>query len=408
MQNKQKNELIVIHFAGYHLIALIRSWQNILYDVAAQKGWRTFHFNTYIISVLVIFFLQVNYNFPKLSHLPPSQIKFIDHVPKVDENSLKRAIVQFFEFYGQIYAIQDVISVHNGRWEDRSNESINFDQSRFVYFIRFFSFRFYIYMHALHSFPMKASLFLCVNFRLRERAKSNQANCDDCTMFVQDLTSPGTNITVEITKEEADNFKEICKILASQSIHEQVIDEYVLKLSELRSSSNLNVVIPMEKSVTEFSEASLQSLKRFKVEIEKRQNLDEGCFSKNDATTRLVSSQENVLQDAFNVDEILKFINIEMDQFLSSSMSRTTTEHEIINILSHLKAFNSAIISVTPFGSAVYGFGGQKTNFNILITTGRAATIHSLYIEIFNQHCIDILQKRQQTHVLYKHRLRNF
>lgn len=129
----KKNELIVIHFTGYHLIALIRSWQNILYDIAAQKGWHTFHFNTYIISVLVIFFLQVNYKFPKLLHLPPSQIKFIDHVPKVDENSLKRAIVQFFEFYGKIYAIQDVISVHNGRWEDRSNESINFDQSRFVY-----------------------------------------------------------------------------------------------------------------------------------------------------------------------------------------------------------------------------------------------------------------------------------
>lgn len=249
------------------------------------------------------------------------------------------------------------------------------------------------YTHALYYCPMKTSLFLCVNSRLRECPKSNQANCDDCTMFVQDLISPGTNITVEITKEEANNFKQICKMLATQSIHELVIDEYVLKLSELRSSSNLTAVSPMEKSVTEFSEVSLQSLQRFKVEIEKRQNLDEGCFSKNDATTRLVSGQENVLQDTFNADEILKFINIEMDQFLSSSKSRTTIEHEIINILSHLKAFNSAIISVTPFGSAVYGFEGQKTNFNILITTGRAPTIHSLCIEIFNQHFIDILYR---------------
>lgn len=96
----------------------------------AEKGLHAFRFNTYIISVLVIFFFQVNYNYPKLSHLPSSEIKFIDHLPKLDNFFLNRAIVQFFEFYGKIYALQDVVSVHNGKWVDR--QSINVGQKRFA------------------------------------------------------------------------------------------------------------------------------------------------------------------------------------------------------------------------------------------------------------------------------------
>lgn len=121
-----------IYCAGYHLIALIRSWQNILNELMAPKGLHAFRCNTYIISVLVIFFLQVNYNLPKLSYLPSCEMKFIDHLPKLNKNDLKRAIVQFFEFYGKIYAIQDVISVHSGKWEDRCSQSINSGQNRFA------------------------------------------------------------------------------------------------------------------------------------------------------------------------------------------------------------------------------------------------------------------------------------
>lgn len=190
-------------------------------------------------------------------------------------------------------------------------------------------------------------------------------------MYVQDLMSPGINVTVEITKEEAANFQEICKMLASPSIHEQIIDEYMSKLSELRLDSKSSIVFAMEKSVTEISEASLQSLQRFKVEIEKRETLDRDSSGKNEATVRSIPCQENVLHDTINVDEISKFSQIEMDQLLSPSKSRTISELEIINILSHLRPFQPAIISVTPFGSVTYGFGGQRTNFNILITTGK-------------------------------------
>lgn len=114
------------------MIAFIRSWQNVLNEFLAQKSQHAFRFNTYMISVLVIFFFQVNYNSPKLAYLPSSQMEFIDHVPMMDKMSLKRAIVQFFEFYGKIYAIDDVIDVHSGKWQDLDNRFIHSEQKRFV------------------------------------------------------------------------------------------------------------------------------------------------------------------------------------------------------------------------------------------------------------------------------------
>lgn len=130
----QSKLIIISYMTGYHLIAFIRCWQNVLNESLEQRSQHAFRFNTYIISVLVIFFLQVNYNYPKLAHLPSSpHTKSIDHLPKVDKVRLKRAIVQFFEFYGKIYAIQDIISVRAGRWEDQHNRSTHFGEKRFVW-----------------------------------------------------------------------------------------------------------------------------------------------------------------------------------------------------------------------------------------------------------------------------------
>lgn len=82
---------------------------------------QAFQFNSYIISVLVIFYLQLNQNFPKLANVPQaSQAISIDKVPPVDGHLLKQSIRQFFKFYGNNYEIKDhVISVHVGQWENR-------------------------------------------------------------------------------------------------------------------------------------------------------------------------------------------------------------------------------------------------------------------------------------------------
>lgn len=122
------------------MIAYLKSWQEALNRAAILKEMQAFQFNSYIISVLVIFYLQLNQNFPKLTNVPVSQASSIDKVPPVDINLLKQSIHQFFEFYGNSYDIKDhVISVHVGQWENRAFEKdqqheYTPEQRRFVHF----------------------------------------------------------------------------------------------------------------------------------------------------------------------------------------------------------------------------------------------------------------------------------
>lgn len=122
---------------GYHLIAYIRSWQDALNEAAAQKGLCAFRFNTYIISVLVIFFARVNQILPKLEAVPASHAKFLDHVPHIDRTQLKQAVGRFFAFYGTQYDVANlIISAHIGHLENRHdiNQQTNLspEQKRFV------------------------------------------------------------------------------------------------------------------------------------------------------------------------------------------------------------------------------------------------------------------------------------
>lgn len=198
-------------------------------------------------------------------------------------------------------------------------------------------------------------------------------------MYVTDLLSPEMNIAVEVTEEEANNFKEMCKLFASASIstYEQAIHSYIRCLSELKSVSRSNESLLMEKSVIGLDESSLQSMQRFKIEVDRQCcNLDGTCSSRKDDnhissnSNTSMSNEENALENFIEIDEIVKFSQIEMDQILSSSKSRINNEWEIIKILSHLKTFDSTITSVRPFGSVRFGFAGQRTNFNVSISAG--------------------------------------
>lgn len=105
------------------MIAYVRAWQIAVNEMAVQNGHRyAFRLNTYITSVLVIFFLQVKHNFPKLADVPQSQAKSIDFVPRIDEADRKKfeaATQQFFEFYGKVYEKCKLISLDMGRWQNR-------------------------------------------------------------------------------------------------------------------------------------------------------------------------------------------------------------------------------------------------------------------------------------------------
>lgn len=124
---------------GFHMVSYLRAWQNALNEVAAENGLllHAFRFNTYILTELVIFFLQTNYNFPKLSQVPSSKSTFISHVPPVEQTKLEQMVGQFLKFYGEQYQVKNhLISLHIGQWQHRhaDNQQINLtpEQKRFV------------------------------------------------------------------------------------------------------------------------------------------------------------------------------------------------------------------------------------------------------------------------------------
>lgn len=119
------------------MIAYVKAWQNVLNEVAAQRGISAFHFNTYIISVLVIFFLQIEQKCPKVKDVSSSQTKCINSIPSINKGKLKRAVVLFFDLYGINYSIKGhLISINIGRWQEpeykKQQKSFSSEQKRFA------------------------------------------------------------------------------------------------------------------------------------------------------------------------------------------------------------------------------------------------------------------------------------
>lgn len=319
----------------------------VLDEVAKQNGHRfAFRFNTYIVSVLVIFYLQLNHNFPKLEVLAPSRNKFNDHVPQVDAKHLKQAVQQFFEFYGKKYEKCKLISLNFGRWQnqklDKKQHIISPERKKLV--------RFYAVFDIIFNFPFD------FKFRIQEAINSNEENWKNCTMYVQDIKSPGINVTAELTEVEVDSFKAICKMFTSASLLDESIDEYTLKLSQVRSSSSTSTV---NNNVSQ----------KVNNEIAQSEHICEG------ASSTLNNNIGEKLEDAISIVDVVKLSRIEMHDILTRSTSRINSEEEIIDQFSFLLVTFDPDITVAPYGSVTFGFGGQRIDFNILITAGK---IHSI------------------------------
>lgn len=120
---------IIINISGNYLITYIRTWQM----KVNQLGMAHFDLNTYIISVLIIFFLQVNHEFPTVDGATAIHSSNSDFKP---------ILRHFFNFYGNQYDIlKQVISTHIGQRQSREIQSQQNDltpaQIQFVSFLAF-------------------------------------------------------------------------------------------------------------------------------------------------------------------------------------------------------------------------------------------------------------------------------
>lgn len=115
------------------MIECILAWKNALNTILAQAGASVFQFNTYMICVLVIFFMQVNYDAPIAQDVHSirsnsTAISNADASFRKDLTVFDKILADFFWFYGQRYQIWNhVISLSIGRWQERRIQ----DQQKF-------------------------------------------------------------------------------------------------------------------------------------------------------------------------------------------------------------------------------------------------------------------------------------
>lgn len=111
----------------------MKAWQAVLNDQASKNGLVAFDMNSYIISVLVIFYLQLNHGLPKVTELSSAIEKGTKYSPK---NNFGQFVREFYEFYGKTFENNaHLISVYVGRWQQKKQgEQKHFspEQKRFI------------------------------------------------------------------------------------------------------------------------------------------------------------------------------------------------------------------------------------------------------------------------------------
>lgn len=197
-------------------------------------------------------------------------------------------------------------------------------------------------------------------------------------MFVQDIKSPGVNITAELTEEEVDCFRQVCKMFIPFRLHEKNINEYLSKLPQAPSTKRTNSLatndeLPKKNAPTECGQSSVHGMKKSPDGIG---GLDQNCnvIPKIEAATAKIESPTSIgnsqkADNLLDINKIAVHIKTTAIDLIFRTMGRISNEMDIVGLLiRHLKAFDSKLEAMS-FGSATYGFGGRNTDFNILVNT---------------------------------------
>lgn len=221
-----------IKILGRNLITYIRAWQNIVNRNALQTtGSVAFEFNTYIISLLVIFYLQLHQKLKTIDEIQSTVTNAQNHEDVRNDvaNDMARFLdylYDFFFMYGERYQKWNhVMSCHLGRWQERRTQpeqrAFTLNQKRYVIQkgkmkTNYFSVLSYSCCWYAGQNVSYVVFFFVTFCRLRDGIKQSETNWRNCYMFLQDLVRPNLNVTAEIPKEHAENFQEMCRLFAIQ------------------------------------------------------------------------------------------------------------------------------------------------------------------------------------------------
>lgn len=179
-------------------------------------------------------------------------------------------------------------------------------------------------------------------------------------MFVQDIKASGVNIAAEITKEEACNFKKLCQLFSSDSSHESFIDDYMSKLCQMQPASKVGSTLSLD-SADSTKDQSKQESSRLSIYN------SNGGFD-----IPRSSNATKKLEDVVEIEQVAQAISAGIIDITSRTTARVHNEKRIVTLLTHYLKVLDPTLEVIPFGSATYGFGGAKTNFNILVNTSNS------------------------------------
>lgn len=84
------------------MVGYLRAWQNVLNVILSQHGKTAFEFNTYIVSVLVIFYLQNKSMLPSIADISSFKPDSRSTLAK-NSNKFKELLLDFYLFYGKQY-----------------------------------------------------------------------------------------------------------------------------------------------------------------------------------------------------------------------------------------------------------------------------------------------------------------
>ena len=113
------NEVLFSSFLFFFFIALMYILMIFFDFLYFFLGIARIEFNTYVISILVIFFLQTNYEFPTVNQLMQQNSTIC---PKLF--NMRIVLRNFFLFYGNHYKmLNHIISAHIGEWQDKRSLS---------------------------------------------------------------------------------------------------------------------------------------------------------------------------------------------------------------------------------------------------------------------------------------------
>lgn len=207
--------------------------------------------------------------------------------------------------------------------------------------------------------------------RLRDGMTMNAANWQKCTMFIQDLVSPGVNIAAEIPKEQAYNFQGMCQMFSSSQRPSPV--KRAPKLSP-----PANVPIRRTTSLSSIPSTKTTPARGKAVKVDKPKVSTSNLLKKVPTKKCVVKTPLALIDDAIKNGKIYEIINDELEKVSLRSDERIRHETRILGLLKHQFKIFDRTLALIPFGSTTFGFGSSdSSNYNILVDTRKFRFFHN-------------------------------